>query len=106
MSPAEYDPRYLAGSNISTRVVLEAEVWEELWADYSGPHAVFPRLDPSGRALHHFGNGNIRGAKKLYNSSRAYWSPIDRSHWLDLERFFTQFEHALSRERSQRISAD
>ncbi len=31
-------------------------------------------------ALHHFGNGNIRGAKKLYYGCAATWSIIGPSH--------------------------
>ena len=43
------------------------EVWEDLWADYQGPARKFYQgLIQVAVALHHFGNGNIRGARKLF----------------------------------------
>ena len=42
------------------------EEWEELWADYQGPdRQFFQGLIQAAVCLHHFGNGNTRGAKKL-----------------------------------------
>ena len=44
-------------------------------------------------ALHHFGNGNIRGARKVYISSRNYLEPYQPGRMgLDLERFLAQFD--------------
>ena len=38
------------------------EVWEALWTDYQGPSRKFYQgLIQAAVALHHFGNGNIRG---------------------------------------------
>jgi predicted metal-dependent hydrolase len=49
------------------------EAWEELWTDYQGPSRKFYQgLIQVAVCLHHFGNGNARGAIKLYHSSRAY----------------------------------
>ena len=76
--PAEYDPRYLDGiEHFNKCDFFEAhEVWEELWADYSGPSRKFYQgLIQVAVCLHHFGNGNIRGAKKLYFGSRGYLEP-------------------------------
>lgn len=49
------------------------EAWEALWTDYQGPSRKFYQgLIQVAVCLHHFGNGNARGAIKLYHSSRAY----------------------------------
>ncbi len=49
------------------------EVWEELWADTQGEsRPYYQGLIQTAVALHHFGNGNIRGALKLYRSSGKY----------------------------------
>ena len=79
-NPAEstYDPRYLCGiEHFNTCDFFEAhEVWEELWADYQGPLRQFYQgLIQVAVCLHHFGNGNSRGARKLYDSSRRYLEP-------------------------------
>ena len=70
------------------------EVWEELWADDQGPSRKFLQgLIQAAVALHHFGNGNVRGAKKLYFSSRSYldpYRPLFRG--IDLQKFFADFE--------------
>ena len=78
MSDEPYDPLYLAGiEHFNVCDFFEAhETWEELWTDYSGPARKFYQgLIQVAVALHHFGNGNIRGAKKLYLSSSAYLEP-------------------------------
>lgn len=61
------------------------DVWEELWADYQGPSRKFLQgLIQVAVCLHHFNNGNIRGARKLYHSSRNYLQPYRPTH-LDLQ---------------------
>jgi predicted metal-dependent hydrolase len=76
MPPApEYDPRYLAGVLFfNNRQFFEAhEVWESLWMDCAGPERRFYQgLIQAAVGLYHFGNSNVRGATKLYHSSRAY----------------------------------
>ena len=48
-------------------------------------------------ALHHFGNGNIRGAKKVYLSSRAYLEDYRPAyHGLDLDAFLAQYERCFA----------
>ena len=72
---SEYDPRFVQGINLFNECeFFEAhDVWEELWADYQGPSRRFYQgLIQVAVCLHHFGNGNIRGAKKLYFGSRGY----------------------------------
>ena len=75
MPDEAYDPRYLEGiEHFNVCDFFEAhEVWEELWADYRGPDRKFYQgLIQVAVCLHHFGNGNTRGARKLYVSSLAY----------------------------------
>jgi predicted metal-dependent hydrolase len=74
------------------------EVWEALWTDYQGPSRKFYQgLIQAAVALHHFGNGNIRGARKLYYSTRSYLEPYRPWHLgLDLEQFLAQFEQCFT----------
>jgi predicted metal-dependent hydrolase len=77
VSPDEpqYDPRYLQGiACFNDCEFFEAhEVWEELWADTQGPaRRFFQGLIQVAVCLHHFGNGNVRGARKLYLGCRTY----------------------------------
>jgi uncharacterized protein len=94
--PADYDPRYLEGIEHFNRCdFFEAhEVWEELWADYSGPSRKFYQgLIQVAVCLHHFGNGNIRGAKKLYFGCRGYLEPyLPRHEGLNLEKLLAELE--------------
>lgn len=94
MSQANYDPRYLAGVRFFNECeFFEAhEIWEDLWADYQGPsRKFFQGLIQVAVCLHHFGNGNTRGAKKLYFSSRKYLEEYLPFHLgLDLEKLFSE----------------
>jgi predicted metal-dependent hydrolase len=96
MPTATYDPLYLRGiEHFNACDFYEShEVWEELWTDYQGPdRKFFQGLIQAAVALHHFGNGNIRGARKLYHSARSYLEPYRPNHLgLDLEKFFAQLE--------------
>jgi hypothetical protein len=74
-SSPDYDPRYLAGILFFNRSdFFEAhEVWEDLWQECAGPERRFYQgLIQAAVALYHFGNGNVRGAFKLYHSARDY----------------------------------
>jgi predicted metal-dependent hydrolase len=43
--------------------------------------------------LHHFGNGNLRGARKLYHSSRGYLQEYRPRHLgLDVDKLFVELE--------------
>jgi predicted metal-dependent hydrolase len=92
----EYDPRYLAGIVLFNRGdFFEAhEVWESLWMDTAGPDKQFYQgLIQVAVGLCHFCNGNVRGAIKLYHSSRDYLSKYPSPHYgLDLERFRGQLQ--------------
>ena len=75
MAREDYDSRYLQGIEYFNDCdFFEAhEIWEELWSDSQGPSRKFYQgLIQVAVCLHHFGNGNTTGAKKLYNSSRGY----------------------------------
>jgi len=91
---AEYDARYLAGVLFfNRRDFFQAhEVWEDLWADTQGlDHRFFQGLIQAAVALYHFGNGNVRGALKLYQSGRAYMQPYPSPHHgLDVAAFWKE----------------
>jgi predicted metal-dependent hydrolase len=102
MSPSTetYEPRYLAGIVLFNREdFFEAhEVWESLWQDCSGPERKFYQgLIQAAVALCHFGNGNLRGASKLYRSSRDYMSRYG-GHFLglDVDAFWRQMEQCFA----------
>jgi predicted metal-dependent hydrolase len=91
-----YDPLYLQGiAYFNACEFFEAhEVWEDLWKNYSGELRLFYKgLIQAAVALHHFGNDNIRGARKVYRSSRGYlaqYGPLCQG--LNVERFLAQFD--------------
>ena len=96
MSEAVYDPRYLEGiEHFNKCDFFEAhEVWEELWADTQGePRRFYQGLIQVAVCLHHFGNGNIRGAKKLYFGCRGYLEAYQPQYLgLDLNQLLSQLE--------------
>src|SRR3954465_2978281 len=93
----EHDPLYLKGiAYFNACEFFEAhEVWEELWKSYSGELRLFYKgLIQAAVALHHFGNGNIRGARKVYGTSRGYLSQYgprcEASTWKSFSRSSTR----------------
>jgi predicted metal-dependent hydrolase len=97
---ADYDPLYLAGiAYFNDCDYYEShEVWEELWTEYRGPSRKFYQgLIQAAVALYHFGNGNIRGARKLHSSVHGYLEPYVPQHLgLDLATFLRQFDACLA----------
>lgn len=93
---SEYDPHYLKGIEYFNRCdFFEAhEVWEELWTEEQGPSRRFYQgLIQAAVCLHHFGNGNIRGAKKLYHGCRKYLEEYLPKHLgLDVETLLSELE--------------
>jgi predicted metal-dependent hydrolase len=87
-----YDLRYLAGIVLFNRGdYFEAhEVWEALWMDTAGPDKRFYQgLIQAAVGLCHFCNGNVRGAVKLYHSSRDYMARYPSPHLgLDVHAFW------------------
>jgi uncharacterized protein len=101
MTPsAEYDPRYLAGIDLFNRAdYFEAhEAWEDLWHDTAGPDRRFYQgLIQAAVAVYHAGNGNARGARRLFGSGRRYMSAYDSPHLgLDVRKFWAGLERALA----------
>lgn len=93
----DYDARYLTGIEyFNACEFFEAhEAWEELWQDYQGPSRKFYQgLIQAAVCLHHFGNGNTRGARKLYHSCRAYLEPYG-AHYegIDLTKFLGELQN-------------
>jgi uncharacterized protein len=92
----QYDPLYLQGiAYFNACEFFEAhEVWEDLWKSYSGELRLFYKgLIQAAVALHHFGNGNIRGARKVYGSSRGYLAEYRPTcEGLDVEKFLSEFD--------------
>ena len=94
--PPHYDPLYLKGiAYFNECDFFEAhETWEELWTEYRGEsRKYYQGLIQAAVALHHFGNGNIRGAKKVYLTSCNYLSEYPETYeGLDLAKFLSQYE--------------
>ena len=97
MNESGHDPRYLRGIEYFNECeFFEAhEVWEDLWSEYQGPSRGFYQgLIQMAVCLHHFGNGNIRGARNLYESCRFQYLGPFRPHYegIDLDQLLTQLE--------------
>ena len=96
MDPPTYDPLYLHGiEHFNVCDFFEAhEVWEELWQEYQGPSRKFYQgLIQVAVCLHHFGNGNTRGARKLYHSSRNYLENYRPKHiGLNVDKLLAEME--------------
>ena len=95
MDDADYHPLYLKGiEHFNACDFYEShEVWEELWADEHGEARKFYQgLIQVAVGLHHFGNGNVRGAKKLFVGSQGYLNAYRPKYLgLDLEKFLADF---------------
>ena len=96
MEQPHYDPLYLQGiEHFNVCDFFEAhEVWEELWQEYQGPSRKFYQgLIQVAVCLHHFGNGNTRGARKLYHSSRNYLENYRPHHiGLNVDKLIAEME--------------
>jgi uncharacterized protein len=96
----DYEPLYIDGiAHFNACDYYEShEVWEELWTDYRGPSRKFYQgLIHAAVALYHFGNGNIRGARKLHGSVHGYLEPYAPRHLgLDVTAFLRDFDTCLA----------
>lgn len=97
---SDYEPLYLQGiEHFNVCDFYEShEVWEELWTDCQGDERKFYQgLIQAAVALHHFGNGNIRGAKKLNLSFRKYLEPYG-PHFLglDIAKFMAEMDRCFA----------
>lgn len=99
VDPSEYESLYLAGiQKFNECDYYEShEVWEELWTEYRGPSRKFYQgLIQAAVALYHFGNGNIRGARKLHGSVHGYLEPYGAYYLgLHLNQFLESFDVCL-----------
>ncbi len=99
-SAADYDARYLAGILLfNAHDFFEAhEVWESLWMDCTGPdRSLYQGLIQAAVGLLHFGNGNVRGARKLYGTSRAYMMKYPSPYLgLDIAAFWQQMDRCFA----------
>jgi uncharacterized protein len=97
---AEYDSRYLTGvEHFNRREFFEAhEVWEDLWHETTGPDRRYIQgLIQAAVAVYHAGNGNGRGARRLFHSGRRYMTGFGSPHLgLDASAFWAALELALA----------
>jgi predicted metal-dependent hydrolase len=95
-----YDPRYLAGIVLFNRGdFFEAhEVWESLWMEtFSEEKRFYQGLIQAAVGLCHFCNGNLRGAVKLYRSSRDYMAKYASPYLgLDQEAFWNAMQRCFA----------
>lgn len=70
------------------------DVLEELWSETIGEEREFYQgLIQAAVALFHFENGNLGGAKRMYDSACRYLSPYEgRYMGIDLRRFLNDFQ--------------
>jgi hypothetical protein len=94
VQPTPYDPDYVIGlDHFNRHEFFEAhEVWEDLWARSRGPDQLFYKgLIHSAVALLHFGNGNLRGARKVLGSCFKYLEAYAPTYLgLDVRRFLDE----------------
>jgi hypothetical protein len=90
MESAADDPRFQEGIRcFNRRAFFEAhEVWEDIWRDDHGASRHFYQgLIQVAVCLHHFRNGNTRGARKLCITGSNYLEPYRPACLgIDLER--------------------
>jgi predicted metal-dependent hydrolase len=96
----DYDPRYLAGVLLFNEhdFFSAHDVWEDLWGEMAGADRRFMQgLIQAAVGLLHFTNGNLRGAVKLFHSSRDYMARVASPYrGLDIAAFWRQMEACFS----------
>jgi predicted metal-dependent hydrolase len=101
MHSAVYEPEYLEGIRcFNARDFFEAhEAWEAVWVRTTGHDRLFYKgLIHAAVALHHFGNGNLRGAHKVIGSCLQYLGPYMPRHLgLDVQQFVAQLRRCFAR---------
>lgn len=97
----DYEPRYLAGVKLfNDREFFDAhEVLEDLWNECPNEDRRFYQgILQAAVALHHFNNGNLRGAHKLFRTAKDYMGKypnpylgLDREvFWRDMTECFVE----------------
>jgi predicted metal-dependent hydrolase len=93
----EYPPQYLEGLRLFNEEEFYDchDVLEELWSEIIGDEKKFYQgLIQASVALFHFGNENLGGARKLYESARKNLEPYGSQYLgIDLERFLADFKY-------------
>ncbi len=94
---SEYPEKYLEGIRLfNEQEFFEChEVLEDLWQETLGEEKKFYQgLIQAAVALFHFGNENLGGARKLYESTRTNLQRYrPRYQGLDLEKFLSDMEY-------------
>ena len=94
--PEEYPAQYLEGLRLfNAEDFFEChEVLEDLWSETQDERKKYYQgMIQAAVALFHFGNGNLGGAKKVYNSSRKYLEPYGPVfEGLDVARFLDEMQ--------------
>jgi hypothetical protein len=100
MKTGPYDPRYLAGIELFNQGEYydSHDVWEDLWADYRGPdRAFYQGLIQTAVALYHLTSRNLRGARRMFFSSRGYLAPYPSVHQgIELARLLQDMQMCFS----------
>ncbi len=100
-NPEGYDPLYLRGiKHFNECEFFEAhDTWEELWTEYRGEGRKFYQgMIQTAVALHHFGNGNTCGARKVYYTSIGYLQEYPTVYeGIDIEVFLAQFKRCFQK---------
>ncbi len=90
---AEFDDRYLEGIRLFNEREFFAshDVLEDLWGEtLCGDREFYQGLIHAAVCLFHFEEGNLGGARKMYESARRYLTPFGESHMgLDLDAFWS-----------------
>ena len=96
MDDLEYPAEYLEGIRLFNEREFFAchDVLEELWTDTLGPERTFYQgLIHAAVSLFHFEEGNLGGARKMYDSTNRYLSPFAPAFMgLDLAGFLRDYQ--------------
>lgn len=91
-----YPEQYLAGLQLfNAEDFFEShEAWEELWTDTHDERRKFYQgLIQVAVALHHFGNENFGGARKVYDTSRKHLEPYRPAYeGIDVDQLLADFQ--------------
>jgi uncharacterized protein len=91
-----YEAEYVQGvAHFNAHEFFEAhEVWEDIWARTTGRHQLFYKgLIHAAVALHHFGNRNLRGARKVWGSCSQYLTAYTPHHLgLNVAKFLVEMQ--------------
>jgi uncharacterized protein len=100
MPDGDYETEYIQGiEHFNAHEFFEAhEVWEDIWARTTGRNQLFYKgLIHAAVALHHFGNRNLRGARKVWGSCSQYLTPYAPHHLgLNVEQFLEQMHQCFA----------